>query len=38
MLSGRLGALVADLAADEQLVDEVVSAARADFPEVARLP
>lgn len=37
MLSGPLGELVADLAADDQLVDEVVSAARADFPEVARL-
>jgi hypothetical protein len=33
-----LDALVRDLAEDQQLIDDVVGAARADFPEVARLP
>jgi hypothetical protein len=33
-----LDALVRDLADDQQLIDDVVSAARAQFPEVARLP
>jgi hypothetical protein len=27
-----------DLAEDQQLIDDVVGAARADFPEAARLP
>jgi hypothetical protein len=38
MSGDALAALVRDLSADERLVDEVVAAARADVPEVARLP
>jgi hypothetical protein len=38
MTTDPLAALVHDLSVDEQLVDDVVSAARAGFPEVARLP
>jgi hypothetical protein len=36
--TAALDALVRDLAGDQQLIDDVVGAARADFPEVARLP
>ena len=38
MLNGSVAALVQDLAADADLVDDVVASARAHFPEVARLP
>jgi hypothetical protein len=38
MTTDALAALVHDLSVDEQLVDDVVAAARAQFPEVARLP
>ncbi|MEV6846498.1 helix-turn-helix domain-containing protein [Actinoplanes sp. NPDC051411] len=38
MATDALDALVHDLAEDQQLIDDVVGAARADFPEVARLP
>ncbi|MET0415664.1 MAG: helix-turn-helix domain-containing protein [Actinoplanes sp.] len=38
MLTGPLADLVRDLAADDDLVDDVAHAARADFPEVAHLP
>jgi hypothetical protein len=38
MTTDALDALVRDLADDQQLIDDVVGAARADFPEVARLP
>jgi hypothetical protein len=38
MATDALTALVHDLAADPRLVDDVVSSARAQFPEVARLP
>src|ERR1700760_171603 len=38
MIADALDALVRDLAEDRQLIDDVVGAARADFPEVARLP
>ena len=38
MLTGTVAALVADMAQDDQLVDDVVASARAQFPEVARLP
>src|SRR4051794_24527806 len=38
MLTGTVAALVQDMAQDEQLVDDVVASARAQFPEVARLP
>jgi hypothetical protein len=37
-LSGTVAALVAELATDADLVDDVVASARANFPEVARLP
>lgn len=36
--TAALDALIQDLADDQQLIDDVVGAARADFPEVARLP
>jgi hypothetical protein len=38
VLTGTVAALVAELAQDDQLVDDVVASARAQFPEVARLP
>ena len=38
MLTGTVAALVHDLAEDAELVDDVVASARAQFPEVARLP
>jgi PucR C-terminal helix-turn-helix domain len=38
MLNGTVAALVQDMSQDEQLVDDVVASARAQFPEVARLP
>ncbi|GIE99283.1 PucR family transcriptional regulator [Paractinoplanes rishiriensis] len=38
MLTGSVAALVADLAKDDALVDDVVASAREQFPEVARLP
>jgi hypothetical protein len=38
MLTGSVAALVHDLAQDDDLVDDVVASARAQFPEVARLP
>ncbi|MFC7272503.1 helix-turn-helix domain-containing protein [Paractinoplanes rhizophilus] len=38
MLTGTVAALVQDMSQDEQLVDDVVASARAQFPEVARLP
>lgn len=38
MLTGSVAALVQDLSQDDQLVDDVVASARAQFPEVARLP
>jgi hypothetical protein len=38
MIADALDALVRDLADDEQLIDDVVGAARSQFPEVARLP
>lgn len=38
MSADALDALVRDLADDQQLIDDVVGAARAQFPEVARLP
>src|SRR3954470_21493793 len=38
MLTGTVSALVHDMAEDDQLVDDVVESARAQFPEVARLP
>ena len=38
MTGDTLAALVHDLAEDEQLIDDVTTAARAEFPEVARLP
>ena len=38
MLTGSVAALVADLAKDDALVDDVVASARQQFPEVARLP
>jgi hypothetical protein len=38
MTADLLDALVRDLADDQQLIDDVVGAARAQFPEVARLP
>ncbi|MCU7725013.1 helix-turn-helix domain-containing protein [Actinoplanes sp. KI2] len=38
MLTGTVAALVHDMSQDEQLVDDVVASARAQFPEVARLP
>jgi hypothetical protein len=38
MTADALDALVRDLADDQQLIDDVVGAARAQFPEVARLP
>jgi hypothetical protein len=38
VLTGTVAALVHDMAQDDQLVDDVVASARAQFPEVARLP
>jgi PucR C-terminal helix-turn-helix domain len=38
MMTGSVAALVHDLAQDDDLVDDVVASARAQFPEVARLP
>ncbi|WP_433293102.1 PucR family transcriptional regulator [Actinoplanes sp. CA-030573] len=38
MLTGTVAALVRDMSQDVQLVDDVVASARAQFPEVARLP
>jgi hypothetical protein len=38
MLTGTVAALVHDLSKDDALVDDVVASARAQFPEVARLP
>src|SRR4051812_50206135 len=38
MLTGTVAALVQDMSQDDQLVDDVVASARAQFPEVARLP
>src|SRR3954454_21825610 len=38
MLTGTVAALVKDMAQDEQLVDDDIASARAQCPEVARLP
>jgi hypothetical protein len=38
LLTGTVAALVQDLSRDAGLVDDVVASARANFPEVARLP
>jgi hypothetical protein len=38
VLTGSVAALVHDLSEDDDLVDDVVASARAQFPEVARLP
>jgi hypothetical protein len=38
VLTGTVAALVRELSQDDELVDDVVASARAQFPEVARLP